>query len=501
MIIGVIQDQQKKYPAARDAYEKLLIVNPKFGPALNNLAYLYSEHLDQLDKAGELAQRARDVLPTDPSTADTLGWILYHQHQYPRAATLLQENADKLPNEPEAQFHLGMTSYMMGQEEPARAALERALQLSQAFPGSDEARHSLAILAIDPASAGSDARAVLEKAVAGRKDDPVALGRLAAIYERTGAADKAIDALETAMKANPNNVGVLMGLARLYASRHDAPKSRDLAETAHKLAPDDPNVTHTLGRLAYQTGDYPWAASLLQQADRQQTDDPALLFDLANAVYAMGRTQDAETAMRSALNLSKGQASANFTHAEEAQRFLDMLALAADPGQAVTAAASVEQILKSDSTYVPALMASAAINEQKRNAGAAKETYEKILGRYPDFSPAKRRLAIIHAGHPGDDQKAYDLAVKAREAFPDDPELAKAFGIIVYRRGDFPRAVNLLQESAGKRSEDAELMYYLGMARYRTNKRAESKQALQRALDLGLSGDPAAEARRTIAEK
>jgi len=84
----------------------------------------------------------------------------------------------------------------------------------------------------------------------------------------------------------------------------------------------------------YQTGDYPWAASLLQQAAQQQTDDPALLFDLANADYAVGRTPDAETAMRNALTRRNGQASANFTHAAEAKRFLDMLALAADPGQA-----------------------------------------------------------------------------------------------------------------------------------------------------------------------
>ena len=500
MLIGVIQEQQKNYPAARDAYEKLLTVNPKFGPALNNLAYLYSEHLDQLDKAGELAQRARDALPNDPSTADTLGWILYHKHQYPRAATLLQESADKLPTVADIQFHLGMTHYMLGQEGPARAALERALQLSKAFPGSDEAKQSLSILAIDPTSAGSDARAVLEKAVADRKDDAVALAHLAAIYERDGAADKAIDALETALKANPDNVSVLMSLARLYASRHDAPKARSLAEAARKLAPDDPNVAHTLGRLAYQTGDYPWAASLLQQAARQQTDDPTLLFDLANADYAEGRTQDAETAMRSALNPSNGQANANFTHAEEAKRFLDMLALAADPGQAVVAAASVEQILKSDPAYVPALMALAAIDEQKRNVGTATETYEKALGHYPDFSPAQKRLAILYASNPGDSQKALAAATKARQAFPDDAEVAKAFGIIVYRRGEYARAASLLQESARKRDSDGELMYYLGMAQFQLNKRTESKQTLQRALELGLKDELAVEARKNLAK-
>ncbi len=177
-----------------------------------------------------------------------------------------------------------------------------------------------------------------------------------------------------------------------------------------------------------------------------------------------------------------------------------MSALASNPDRAVASAATVAQILKSESGYVPALMAMGTILETKQDANAAIETYGKVLERYPDFLPAKRRLTILYSEHPGDDQRAYDLAVKARDAFPGDAELAKAFGIIVYRRGDFTRAASLLQESAGQRSEDAEVQYYLGMARYRLNRRAECKQALQRALDLGLTGDLAAQAKKIMAE-
>jgi Flp pilus assembly protein TadD len=111
-----------------------------------------------------------------------------------------------------------------------------------------------------------------------------------------------------------------------------------------------------------------------------------------------------------------------------------------------------------------------------------------------------KRLAILYAENPGDNQKALDLALKAREAFPTDPALAKALGIIVYRQGSYTRAVNLLQESAGQRSDDAELMFFLGMAHDRLKHRGESRQALQRALDLNLRADLAAEARRTLTE-
>ena len=147
--IGIIQDSLKNYPAAREAYEKALAANPKFGPALNNLAYLYCENLDQVGKAQELAERARQLYPADPSIADTLGWVFYRKGDFPKALTLLAEAATAAPNEPEIQYHLGMVRYALGQEGAARSALEMAVKSDKNFSGKEKARQNLAILAID----------------------------------------------------------------------------------------------------------------------------------------------------------------------------------------------------------------------------------------------------------------------------------------------------------------------------------------------------------------
>jgi len=81
--IGELHQEANQMDAARDAYEKILTFQPKFSAALNNLAYLYSEHYGNLDKAADMASRAREVRPGDPYVADTLGWILYKEGQYP----------------------------------------------------------------------------------------------------------------------------------------------------------------------------------------------------------------------------------------------------------------------------------------------------------------------------------------------------------------------------------------------------------------------------------
>ena len=72
--------------------------------------------------------------------------------------------------------------------------------------------------------------------------------------------------------------------------------------------------------------------------------------------------------------------------------------------------------------------------------------------------------------------------------------------MIVYRQGDYSRAVNLLQESTRQRNGDAESMYYLGMAQYHLKNRGKAKPPFNGPLDLNLSGDQAVEARRILAE-
>jgi hypothetical protein len=50
--------------------------------------------------------------------------------------------------------------------------------------------------------------------------------------------------------------------------------------------------------------------------------------------------------------------------------------------------------------------------------------------------------------------QAYGLATKARQAYPGDPEITKALGILDYRSGLYPQAAELLKIAARKRKDD-----------------------------------------------
>ena len=461
---------------------------------MNNLAYLYSESLNQPDRAYELAQRARQLRPFDPHTADTLGWINFKRGAYEAALSLLKESAAKLPDEPEEQFHLGLTAYMTDDETTARTALQQAWRNGTNFPGRAECQLCLSILEVNPATADAAARALLEKRIAQKATDPVALVRLARIYQREGHSDQAVTAYEGILQGLPKNLDAMTNLAQLYAAK-DVRKAYEMAKRASQLAPYDPQVSHLLGRLAFLTGDYPQAANVLQQAMQNQPDDATLLFDFAQAAYAIGKVADAQTALQRVLGLSLPA-----TQSAQARRMSHLITLAADPAQAVAARAQIAEILKAEPDDVPALMASAAASESTSDRTAVEQACEKVLTRYPAFIPAQRQLARLYATEPAKLERANALATQVHDALPDDPAAAKILGVILVQRGDYSHALILLKQSAFKLNSDPEVLYYLGTAQFHLKNRTECKASLQQALALKLSGPLAESAKQMLAE-
>jgi tetratricopeptide (TPR) repeat protein len=494
--IGELHQQAEQWDEARDAYQKLLDFQPKFIPALNNLAYIYSEHYGDLQKAVEMATRAHDALPDDPFVGDTLGWILYKQGQYARALNLLQESLEKQPGSPEVQMHLGMVYYMLGDEDLARLHLQQAVSSRADFPGKAETRQCLDLLAIDPATATPAQIQMLQTRLQHNPHDPVPLSRLAAIDERHGDTDKAADAYQKLIVEDPQNAKAMIKLAALYSGPlHDTRKALDLAKSAHQISPSDPRASAVLGELVYTTGDYPWAVSLLEDAAPQLPNQTDVHYYLGLAYYAVGRLSDADATMNDVVN-----AAPSSSDAYQAKQFLAFRSAASNPAHSTISDAQIRAALDKDPHYLPALMLSGLLSEQKSDYKQAGKTYEQILSEYPKFTPAMRQLALLYTWHSGDEARAYELGDKARVAYPDDLELARTLGILAYRRAEYQRSAQLLSDSSRQFNNDGQLFYYLGMDYYRLKAPEKSKQTLQRAIALNIPSGLAADAKKVLGE-
>jgi tetratricopeptide (TPR) repeat protein len=283
-------------------------------------------------------------------------------------------------------------------------------------------------------------------------------------------------------------------------------KAFELAQKARELAPADPHVAALLGRIAYGKGNFPLAYGLLQEATipirvtRAQNEiydatAGVTLHDFAWAAYAEGKVEEAEQAMQRVLQTAPAS-----VQAEDARSFLAMTDLEEHPSDRPETAGQIAKILSGTPDYVPALMAQAGLQMRNGETKAAVGAYTSVLRRFPDFFPAQKRLAAFYLKDPATLDMAHDLAAKAHKTLPHDPELCQILGEISYRRKEYPYAIQLLQESAGKRPLDAQSLYCLGMSLRETGEKVKSRDVLQQALKAGLSAPLSAEVTQILAK-
>jgi tetratricopeptide (TPR) repeat protein len=495
MTLATIRETQKDYPEARATYEKLLALNPSFVPALNNLSYLCAEYLNQPDKAYELAQKARTLDPGNAAVADTLGWASYKRGDYSQALTLLEGSAGKLGTNPEIQYHLGMAHYMMGEADAARAAFQKTVAAPDGFPSNTDAQLRLNFLSRMTGDAGNVPNASeIEERLKQDPNDVMARLCLGEIYEKQNAFDRAAMAYEAALTSNPKLAPAALKLAQLYSGPlHSGPKALEFAKKSRDLAPLDPQVAGLLGRIAFDTGNFSWAYSLLQESLHQLADDTALLSDFAWTAYRLGKIEEAHDAMQKLVETNP-----NAPQAKDARKFLAMLALESKPQDAIAAEAEINQVLTGDPGYLPALIARAVAQAERGQTASALETLKWILRDSPDFALAQKHLAALYLRDPEKNADAYEWATKARKILTEDPELSETLAEINYRKKEYARAIQLLQESARRKPLNAKALFFLGMSQLHSNLEPQGRETLERACAAALEEPLATQARQAI---
>ncbi|MEY3609179.1 MAG: hypothetical protein RLZZ447_1967 [Verrucomicrobiota bacterium] len=493
LLKGILLEAKKDYPGASSAYEGLLAKDPQSWLALNNLAYLQLEQFKDAAKAREYAARAREAAPGNPAIADTLGWSLSRLGQYAQAEPLLKEALTGLPDSPEVLYHVGVNSYYLGQEEAARKALQEALKLAPEFTHAAEAKARLAILDLDPAKAGTEVRKLIESELSARKDDPLLLSRLALLQERSGELKEALASWQAAAAASPTNAQFALGIVRTLEVQGEAEKALEAAKAARKVAATNPDVARALGRLASRQGQHSWGLSLLREAARGRPGMPEVQLELAEGAAAAGDHREAESALREVV-----ERHADHPLAKEARALQTLLAAGELGGGAPVA---LEERRKTAPRSAWVLWADGKLSEKAGDAAKARAAYEQLLAAYPEHQMGQQRLAVLWAGtSDADAKRALEYATKSRERFPDDPEVAKALGVVLFRQGSFNRAATLLGEAAQKRERDADLQRYLGLALRQVKRPSDARRALEKALELKLAGEAAEEVRRALEE-
>src|SRR5262245_48733548 len=142
--LGVLYEYGGKPDVAVTHYEEAIKLSPDLAESKNNLAYLYAESGKNLDRALDLAQDAKALMPDDPNTADTLGWVLFRRGVPSAAIGYLKEaEAGMKPEDATLgiiRHHLALAYEASGDKENARTTLDRAIAAHEAFKEAQKAR-------------------------------------------------------------------------------------------------------------------------------------------------------------------------------------------------------------------------------------------------------------------------------------------------------------------------------------------------------------------------
>lgn len=163
LTLGSLYESRGDKAAAISYYEKAVALDPNLAAAKNNLAYLLADSGQSLDRALDLAQEAKAMLPDNPNAADTLGWVLFRKG-VPGAAIGYLKDAEAGAREGDESLglirhHLAQAYEANNEPERARETLERAIADLEKIKKRADERGA----AVEEPAWAADVRAMLDR--------------------------------------------------------------------------------------------------------------------------------------------------------------------------------------------------------------------------------------------------------------------------------------------------------------------------------------------------
>ncbi len=129
--LGVLYEYDGQTDRAIEHYGRAVERDRSMVGSLNNLAYLLADSGTDLDRALDLAQQAKALLPDSAHTADTLGWVLFKRGTPSAAIGYLREAEEGMDPSDDSlgiiRHHLAQAYEADGDSEKAIASLARAM--------------------------------------------------------------------------------------------------------------------------------------------------------------------------------------------------------------------------------------------------------------------------------------------------------------------------------------------------------------------------------------
>jgi tetratricopeptide (TPR) repeat protein len=141
----------------------------------------------------------------------------------------------------------------------------------------------------------------------------------------------------------------------------------------------------------------------------------------------------------------------------------------------------LQPVLATDPNNASALLRKAMI-ERAQDPKSARKTLESIAEKNKYYSPAVLKLVRLYSEEDNDQTKALNLAVKAREATPQNAAVVTMAALVGYRKGQAGWAEEIFKEAARLAGTDPAANYAVAQAYYESGDLTSAQAAAAKAM-------------------
>ena len=456
-----------------------------------------------LDRALQGARLWQELSPGSTLAAQMLETLLLSTGQLSEVEPLLAAHLAKAREAdglPEFYGQLARTLSRVSDKAAALALIERL-----AAPDTSVAQARMAVATI-AAAAGMHERAAAEsaQALALRPDDEAAAVAAAQFTVKSAAGPQgAGNLLEAFLKRHPRAVEARFAYARLLAAQDRPDDARKQMEQALQEEPDSPAILFSMAQLAYQahkadtaevylrryvelppavTRDngpaYMFLSQLEQDRDRPAeavawlekiTSGDQFIPAVMRRAMLLGKLErvDAARALLRDTAVSSLRERAQLSAAEaqvlrEARRFQEAFEV-------------LEAALERAPNNTELLYDHAMAAERIGRIPATEASLRKLIELQPEHAHAYNALGFTLADRNMRLEEAQSLIEKALLFSPDDPHILDSMGWVLFRRGQFDRALEYLKKAYALRPE-VEIGVHMGEVLWKMGRTDEARQ-------------------------
>ncbi|MEO7331473.1 MAG: tetratricopeptide repeat protein, partial [Minicystis sp.] len=318
------------------------------------------------------------------------GDIALAEGHYPQAIAAYNHARELAPHDPEVQRALMRARVFVVAETPARVsadAFEDARYEAQLLLDTDKGREALYLCALGNLLARQgDVEGAKSRFAEALKIDPSSplahAGLGLALTAHKEGLPQAKSELEAALRSRPDLMSALVALGQIKLAEGDLVSAADRLESALRTG-DDFNARMALGSVRVQQQKPAEAIEHFQRAAQLDPRSADALTSLGQALLGLGKADEAERALRAALQLRQDQPA--------------MVALGfalSRQKKAEQALGVFGQVLSQDGGVAPALYGAAMASEDLGRPEQAMDFYRRLLA-LPTDGPQKQVLGDL----------------------------------------------------------------------------------------------------------